>query len=738
MKTKNMMWMLVLTVITMVWPVIRSAVGETINDKVEVEAKEDMPAPSDIPLGDLFRKVPTGDKDRIEVTNEGALFVEAGTYGTNPGDPYNDGADFYPYQESGPVKVDLEGREGIGGVYIVTVVIVGEGEGDEEPPLHWAAAGDMAGGTLTLTDLIEPTSQTQVSLDSSDVGQSFFCKTDENNKGKIVFNMQLEYDVAAQTVFGWKWEVSPGYPQEQWDENPLLWEKTLTDIEPGEYVLKVTGYDDNYELEIPFVVGLGVEVLDQPEYLFADAEYATTIRYQIDDLLPLVPENGKPEDIIESINIEFFVDGTSGFSVDVYDNNRTVGVDGSDLVLLSSYEGDVFESYVRSGEYSGISLSEGNATEDAYFVVTVGVDVGGQTELVSGRGDVGEFADNEVPAADIRKTRYSEPVPDNATYHVSPTRESYPFKNVTVQNQAGFEVVNYHVEPEIERCCWDGGDCNNCVMEGIVDPSKLIQVYPNYPIYEHWGTYIQNDIGPIYASHDLSYGPYFSEAEVGYRADTPNFNTMVDVRNLGNRSGVWINISYGGKDGTTESVLSEILDPGESAMDYAIATAVCDLAFYTDGVEIVEYVDDIDSGSLAPLGTALGVVGSIFTKGIVSIVYGITTDIFLHIYTSPDVNVSHSAHAQIEPLYEWRHPNGSGGGDESGPRLFGTQSQTTYRIREYDLELDTGSSFFVFADMSTRIQITADNSIHDELSPSSAKCVLDRTEDPYMRVYEKN
>ena len=103
------------------------------NQTVSVEAKEkDDPQnnPSDVERH--FTNSPTSDKDEIHVTNSNVSGKGAGVYA----DPVNDGAQLTIAQVSGPVKVDVEGREGIGAMYWVTVVHTGGSGGQWYDRIH--------------------------------------------------------------------------------------------------------------------------------------------------------------------------------------------------------------------------------------------------------------------------------------------------------------------------------------------------------------------------------------------------------------------------------------------------------------------------------------------------------------------------------------------------------------------------------------------------------------------------
>jgi hypothetical protein len=105
--------MLLIGVISSAW-----ATNQTV---IVTAGEEDNPQQNASDIEGHFTVSPTGDKDEIHVTNDDVKGKEAGVYS----DPVNDGALLDIVQEEDPVKVDVEGREGIGAMYYVKVVPFG-------------------------------------------------------------------------------------------------------------------------------------------------------------------------------------------------------------------------------------------------------------------------------------------------------------------------------------------------------------------------------------------------------------------------------------------------------------------------------------------------------------------------------------------------------------------------------------------------------------------------------------
>ena len=100
------------------------------NQTISVVAKpKDNPQQNPSDIEGHFTNSPTADKDEIHVTNNNVKGKDADVYA----DPVDDGAQLTIVQDSGPVKVDVEGRDGIGAIYWVTVYQTGGSGGGVRP-----------------------------------------------------------------------------------------------------------------------------------------------------------------------------------------------------------------------------------------------------------------------------------------------------------------------------------------------------------------------------------------------------------------------------------------------------------------------------------------------------------------------------------------------------------------------------------------------------------------------------
>ncbi|MBS3764170.1 MAG: hypothetical protein KGZ25_12800, partial [Planctomycetes bacterium] len=129
-----------------------AAPARATNETIQVQARgKDNPQEEAADVEGHFSCEPTGEKDEIHVTNQDVQGKGAGVYD----DPVNDGALLVITRREDPVKVEVEGREGIGALYWVSVVPGGGegGGGGAAPTVLWADVKDMEEpGSLVLRD----------------------------------------------------------------------------------------------------------------------------------------------------------------------------------------------------------------------------------------------------------------------------------------------------------------------------------------------------------------------------------------------------------------------------------------------------------------------------------------------------------------------------------------------------------------------------------------------------------
>ena len=150
-----------------------------------------------------FTVAPTGNKDEIHVRNKDATGKDAGVYN----DPLNDGALLDIIEDSkNPVKVDVEGREGIGAIYWVTV-FPGSGGGATggatgRKDALWADVQDL----VTTDILILQDSNSGLAVadrDTTSAPSVLFCQVQSDGKADVKFR-QLN------GTGSYTWTITPG------------------------------------------------------------------------------------------------------------------------------------------------------------------------------------------------------------------------------------------------------------------------------------------------------------------------------------------------------------------------------------------------------------------------------------------------------------------------------------------------------------------------------------------------
>lgn len=229
------MFMLILLAVVIGAP---SAVWAATNETVSVQAKQkDNPQQNPADVEGHFQSTPTADKDEIHVTNGNVTGEGAGVYN----DPVNDSALLTITQDSGPVKVDVEGRDGIGAMYWVTVV---PGGGGGEKTILWADVEDIRVGALTLTDRRTQYSK-QDATDSPGDAPIIYC-TGPLPDGTGQIKIDLDADGGS-----YDWYIS-GTAHSGTLSGPY-W-VNVDGLEPGNYSVVVTNSNDSFNRTIDFAV----------------------------------------------------------------------------------------------------------------------------------------------------------------------------------------------------------------------------------------------------------------------------------------------------------------------------------------------------------------------------------------------------------------------------------------------------------------------------------------------------
>ncbi|MFP4029387.1 MAG: hypothetical protein ACLFWL_16490 [Candidatus Brocadiia bacterium] len=307
-----------------------AAPARATNETIHVQARQkDNPQEEAEDIEGHFSSEPTGENDEIHVTNSGVKGKAAGVYD----DPVNDGALLVITRREDPVKVEVEGREGIGALYWVSVVPGGGegGGGGAAPTVLWADVKDMEEpGSLVLRD--DNTGRGVSDSDNisededGDPGTdlpSLHCSLAEDDRGDVSFRLNVQSGT-------YDWSATSGHSG-TWTGPPYL--TSLSDLNPGVYTVTVTkDGEPDFERKIRFsVISVTIKTISRTtiEYcqeteLVANVQPAgRTLKWAIEDLtegVDITPDAGDPvsQGLRQSIGAARFTKSGS-FKARVYD-----------------------------------------------------------------------------------------------------------------------------------------------------------------------------------------------------------------------------------------------------------------------------------------------------------------------------------------------------------------------------------------------------------------------------------
>lgn len=257
-------------------------------------------------------------------------------------------------------KVQVIGRGGIGATYVV------EGLYDEAPPAGpgftpdipewWAKARDrVAAGALVVQDIHSGYAVT----DSADGPQgnppppdALHCDVGEDGMGDVMFSL----NVSSGT---YNWSLSGEENRSGVLPENDTWEKTLTDVPCGEYVLRV--YDSaDFERKVTVVV-TNLNIVSMPEYLFADATGWVPVTIRITGL------GDGPK--IRNAHVRFELAGQQMFDYTVTRWGKDDGSQGD-----TNGESATYTLWIPITQWQGAGFtSAGTVYGDAQFIVSCDV-----------------------------------------------------------------------------------------------------------------------------------------------------------------------------------------------------------------------------------------------------------------------------------------------------------------------------------------------------------------------------
>lgn len=320
----------VLSIVTMGF----SGAAWATNETVEVQAKQkDNPQQNSTDIEGHFTQVPTSDKDEVRVTNSNVKGEGAGVYN----DPVNDGALLTITQQSGPVKVDVEGREGIGAIYWITVVPTGgggarggggggnRGGGPAQRVVLWADVQDAnRPGALVLKDTISGAGKSD-STDATGDTPTLYC-TAPLPAGTADLAIRLNAEGGT-----YDWQIQQNGTPVYGDvlDSSNNYQATQSSIPPGAYVLVVTSRSDANFLRV-----INVAVIETGQYLPAEYPQDEIPVYSASENNPFYYGSGGGQ--IRSITVSAPVNAPSGDDDEgadnpyEYDTNYTITINPDD------------------------------------------------------------------------------------------------------------------------------------------------------------------------------------------------------------------------------------------------------------------------------------------------------------------------------------------------------------------------------------------------------------------------
>lgn len=251
-------------VVTVASIAIRAATNETLTVTAK---KKDNPQQNPGDVEGWFQNPPTLQKDEIHVTNNKVRGTGAGVYN----DPTNDGALLSISQYRNPVKVDVEGREGVGAMYWVAVVPTGDDAGEEV--VLWADVKDVRfGGSLVLKDKNSDRTRSD-NTDGDNNTPILYCARGDGGHGEVEFWMNNE-------VGTYNWAIKQGGTTIRSGVLNGNSHSTASNLPVGAYVLEVTrAKDANFKRRVIFyVVGVEIDAIRLPNNFIAVPDQNTQDR----------------------------------------------------------------------------------------------------------------------------------------------------------------------------------------------------------------------------------------------------------------------------------------------------------------------------------------------------------------------------------------------------------------------------------------------------------------------------
>ncbi|MBS3763067.1 MAG: hypothetical protein KGZ25_07170, partial [Planctomycetes bacterium] len=523
------------------------------------------------------------------------------------------------------------------------------------------------------------------------------------------------------------------------DSEAAVYVEGLEPGRAGEITLSYDGTDPAVKDTVQVTV-VKVEITQVPDYLFADADYATPIRFK------LIGLDGA-ECSLSDVQISFYVNGSEQFERTFGTSDgvkRTVGVnnDGA-LKLLSEYDevhnGYTYECYVGSGAYENVSAGSTHRSGQASFraEVTLGkctVSSANETSTPAEGGRLRFYADANVPAMDIAigPSDGIHPLDERSVIEVDPVRQTEGTRGIVHETMPTGGIPNwwqyYKYEPSnVTRMV---GEKNERHMWFGVTVPTYEKYYEKKKATGEGNTELierrEVGSGKMFEAITAVDGDELSTAQIYLIEDgideneDPPYTPVVVTKNLGKREGAQVAISYGGKNGrdepdeldrTRHAALKDVLASQETAMDLSKTGATIELCYrYYRGAEARVELDQPGPGEnyLAEILGAGAVITSFFWEVGIPQGFSLASAIFSTMDENTDTSASRGGRARVGIYWSRIDPEGpddewSDVGisihnsltEEDGP-------QTIYRVRR-EIDVETGDEAQVYVDYGTEV-----------------------------------
>ncbi|MBS3763070.1 MAG: hypothetical protein KGZ25_07185, partial [Planctomycetes bacterium] len=562
----------------------------------------------------------------------------------------------------------------------------------------------------------------------------------------------------------------------------------------GEIVLKYKDTGLSFQDKVRVTV-VKVEITQAPDYLFANARYATPVRFEIgagsdtvtfEEIEPLI-QNG-------SVKVRFYAadgDGSQEEPLRFTTNNlaptssdptgricRVYPEAEKELKILGdgdSGQKNCYEVYVPSSRFRAIGEiakdgDDKHTTKWAHFEVVVGMGCGDgaavrfvtesapsehdQTydehgRLLNAGPRIAAFADKAAPAADIALGEQPHtPLPEDALFNCNAIKRTEAVKRFEYRYWESFPSVGTRwvvketstgEEPECERPCW---------------------VYPEWPQYSEQafsahtneaGQVIidstnEVDSGNIFANTIHIDEEHIAESELvqlpGNIGWGKGYHPIICSKNIGRREGARLCISYGAKE--PEHFPDGLLSDGELPMDLSKNKGKIKLNYVDGGAHLRMKIDQNKEPqtSVAELMEAGAIVTSFFWETGVPQLLTLAAALCEKMDKSVDTEHDGGGQVSLGTYYSRLSPRGRGFSEigktiyvkkTDGAPNYDKNIKSLHVYKSFDVRV--GDEAQIYADFAVELQLRANGWTSWRETPARGHAFARLKESENMQVW---